>query len=137
MSKETITLIAAIVTTVVGVGSFFHYFLMITSWPRATGRVVGNEAGRGSSGEGFENWSYFPLVEFQAADSQTYKIKGDIGRNHEWPLGQAVPLQYRPANPRHATIAKGWQRLLFSCAFLGFAVASWAVVLDQQGNIRL
>lgn len=132
MSVETITLIAAIVATVVGVGTFFHYFLMVNGWPRATGQVVGNEAGRRNDG-GFDRWSYFPLVEFQAADGKTYRIKGDIGLNEEWPLGQAVKLRYRPANPNHATIAKSWQRLLFACVFLGFAAASWMAVLDQRG----
>ncbi len=136
MSEETITLIAAIIATVIGVGSFFHYFLMANAWPRTTGRVVGNEAGRRSDA-GFDQWAYFPLIKFQAADGRTYRIKGDIGLNDEWPLGQAVQLRYRPANPQHATIAKSWQRLLFACVFLGFAAACWLAVLDQHGLVRL
>lgn len=136
MSVETITFIAAVAFTVIGVGTFFHYFLMVSGWPRATGQVVGNEAKRRTD-TGFDQWSYFPLVEFQAADGRAYQIKGDIGLNDEWPLGQAVQLQYKPANPQHATIAKAWQRLLFACVFLGFAVASWMAVLDQQGLIQL
>jgi len=136
MSEEIITLIAAIAFTVIGVGTFFHYFLMVNGWPRTWGQVVGNEAGRRTDA-GFDQWSYFPLVEFQATDGRTYRIKGDIGLNEEWPLGQAVQLRYRLANPQHATIAKAWQRLLFACVFMGFALASWAALLDQQGFIRL
>ena len=31
----------------------------------------------------------------------------------------------RTANPKHATILKGWQRLAFSAVFIGFAIACW------------
>jgi len=34
-------------------------------------------------------------------------------------------LRYRAANPTHATIAKGWQRLIFSAVFIFFALAGW------------
>jgi hypothetical protein len=39
MTVTTITLIAAIAFTVIGVGAFFHLFLMILWWPCATGTV--------------------------------------------------------------------------------------------------
>ena len=44
MSVATITLFAAIAFTVVGVGTFFHYFLLIFWWPRAAGTITGNVA---------------------------------------------------------------------------------------------
>lgn len=49
MSEATITLIAAIASTVIGIGTFFHYFLSMLSWPRATGTVTGNVADLRSS----------------------------------------------------------------------------------------
>ena len=123
MSEATITLIAAVVATVIGVGTFFHYFLSVLRWPRATGQVVGNTAElRSGDGGGY---AYFPQIEFRASDGKTYEVRGDFGRNDEWPIGQRVELRYRASNPNHATIAKAWQRLLFSAVFLFFAIASW------------
>ena len=123
MTVETVTLIAAAVASIVGVGTFFHYFLMICRWPRATGRVVGNVSQMRST-EGTE-YAWFPRVEFLAGDGKTYEITGDMGLNDEWPLGQQVALRYRASNPNHASILKNWQRLLFSAVFLGFAGALW------------
>ena len=123
MSVATVTLIAAIVATMVGVGTFFHYFLMVLRWPRATGTVVGNVSQLRST-DGFE-YAQFPRIEFEAADGQTYAVQGDIGRSDEWPIGQKIALRYRASNPNHTTIAKGWQRFLFSLVFIGFAAASW------------
>ncbi len=123
MSVATITLIAAIAFTVVGIGTFFHYFLLIFWWPRATGTVTGNVAGLRST-DGNE-YAYFPRIEFQAANGKTYEVQGDIGLNDEWPIGQRVELRYRAANPNHTTIMKGWQRLIFSAVFICFAVAFW------------
>ncbi len=123
MSVATITLISAIASTVVGLGSFFHYFLSILRWPRATGAVTGNVADLRS----FEgtHYAYFPRIEFQAANGKTYEVRGDVGLNDEWPVGQKVELRYRTTNPNHTTIAKGWQRLIFSAVFMCFAVAFW------------
>ncbi len=123
MSVATITLIAAIAFTFIGVGSFFHYFLMVIGWPRATGTVTGNVADLRST-EGNE-YAHFPRIEFQAANGKTYEVQGDIGLNDEWPIGHRVELRYRASNPKHTTIAKGWQRLMFSAAFIGFAIACW------------
>ncbi len=123
MSEEAITLVAAIGATIVGVGAFFHYFLWVYAWPQATGTVIGNVADlRSTDGN---DYAYFPRVAFQAADGNMYEFRGDIGLNDEWPIGQAVALRYRAANPRHATIMKGWQRLLFSLVFIGFGAALW------------
>ncbi len=121
MSVATVTLIAAIAATFIGVGTFFHFFLMVLRWPRATGTVIGNVA-RLRSTEG-SVYAYFPRIEFRAADGATYEVEGDIGLNDEWPLGQRVALRYRAADPNHTTIMKGWQRLIFSAVFMGFAVA--------------
>ena len=67
MSEATVTLIAAMAFTVVGVGTFFHYFLWIFRWPRATGRVTGNFADLRST-DGTE-YAYFPRIEFRVAAS--------------------------------------------------------------------
>jgi hypothetical protein len=123
MSEAAITLISAIVSTVIGLGAFFHYFLSILKWPRATGSVVGNVADLRSI-EG-THYAYFPRIEFQAANGNTYEVRGDVGLNDEWPVGQKVALRYRATNPNHTTIAKGWQRLIFSAVFIFFAVALW------------
>ena len=123
MSEATITLIAAIAFSLIGVGTFFHYFLMVFLWPRATGTVTGNVTDLRSS-DGTE-YAYFPRIEFQAANGETQEVRGDIGLNDEWPIGQKVKLRYRAANPKHATIMKGWQRLIFSGVFIGFAIACW------------
>lgn len=123
MLEATITLIAAIAFSVVGIGTFFHYFLMILLWPRATGTVTGNVADLRST-DGNE-YAYFPRIEFQAASGKTYEVWGDIGLNDEWPIGQSIELRYRTSNPNHTSTAKWWQRLIFSAVFIGFAVACW------------
>ena len=121
MSEAIVTLIAAVAFTVVGIGTFFHYFLWIFRWPRATGRVTGNVTDLRSTGA--NDYAHFPLIEFRAANGKTYEVRGDIGRSDEWPIGQKVELRYRAANPNHTSIMKGWQRLIFSAVFIGFAVA--------------
>jgi len=132
MSVATITLIAAIAATLIGVGTFFHYFLMVFRWPRATGTVTRNVADlRSTEGNGY---AYFPLIEFQAANCKTYEVKGDIGLNNEWPIGQSVELRYRASNPKHTTIMKGWQRLIFSAVFVGFAIACWYAWLGMSAS---
>lgn len=94
--------------------------------------MVGNVA-RLSSTEG-THYAYFPRIAFRAADGKTYEVQGDIGLNDEWPLGQPVKLRYRTANPNHTTIAKWWQRLLFSVVFLCFAVALWYAWLEMSAG---
>ncbi len=128
MSVATITLIAAVTSTLIGVGTFFHFFLMVFRWPRATGTVIGNVAQLRST-VGTE-YAHFPRIEFRAANGKTYEVQGDIGLNDEWPIGQRVELRYRAINPKHTTIMKGWQRLIFSVVFIGFAIASWYAWLD-------
>ncbi len=128
MSEETITFIAAILFSIVGVGAFLHYFVTVGFWPQTTGRVIGNEAQRRTE-HGFDDYAYFPKIEFIAGDGKTYQVKGDIGLNEEWPLGQVVKLRYRPANPNHVSIAKNWQRFVFAAAFTGFGVGCWVAVL--------
>jgi hypothetical protein len=132
MSGAIITLIAAIAFTVVGVGTFFHFFLWIFRWPRATGTVTGNVTSLRST-EGTE-YAHFPRIEFRAADGKTYEVQGDIGLNEDWPIGQKVELRYRAANPNHATIMKGWQRLIFSAVFVFFAVAFWYAWSGMPGD---
>jgi hypothetical protein len=123
MPEAMVTLIAAIAFTAVGIGTFFHYFLWIFWWPRATGTVTGNVADLRST-DGNE-YAYFPRIEFRVANGKTYEVRGDIGLDDEWPIGQKVELRYRAANPNHTTIMKGWQRPIFSAVFICFAVACW------------
>ena len=77
-------------------------------------------------------YAHFPRIEFQAANGKTYEVQGDIGLNDEWPIGQRVELRYRAGNPKHTTIAKGWQRLIFSAVFIGFAIACWYAWLGMS-----
>ena len=128
MTEETITLVAAIAFTIAGLGAFIHLFLMVNGWPRASGRVVGNEA-QLRSGEGADDYAFFPRVAFLAADGEAYEFRGDIGLSEEWPIGQSVPLRYCASDPNKATILKGWQRLLFAGVFTGFAAACWGAWL--------
>ena len=123
MSEATITLIAAAAATFIGVGTFVHLFLMASRWPRASGTVTGNVADLRSTEA--NQYAYFPIIEFKAADGKTYEIRGDIGLNDEWPIGKKLELRYRAANPNHTTTMKGWQRLLFSGVFLAFGIALW------------
>ena len=123
MTVTIITLFAALASTVIGVGTFIHFFLMILQWPRATGTVIGNVADLRST-EGSE-YAHFPRIEFQAANGQTYEVRGDIGLSDEWPIGQSVELRYRVTDPKQTTIMTSWQRLLFSTVFVGFAIAFW------------
>ena len=132
MSEATITLIAAMAFTFIGVGTFFHYFLMVLRWPRATGTVIGNVAQlRSTEGGGY---AHFPRIGFQAANGKTYEVEGDIGLNDEWPIGQKIELRYRTANPKHTTIMKGWQRLIFSAVLIGFAIACWYAWLEMSAD---
>ena len=128
MSIDTVVLLIAIAATVLGVGLFFHYFLWVASWPRAAGRVVGNEPKK-SNHHLPDEYAYFPQIAFTAADGQDYQVTGDVGLQKEWPVGRAVRVRYRAANPNHASIAKDWQRLLVAAWFLGGAAITWYVVL--------
>ena len=106
MSVATITLIAAIASTVVGVGTFFHFFLMVIRWPRATGTVTGNVAQLRST-DGNE-YAHFPRIEFQAASGKTYEVQGDIGLNDEadWAEGRvALPRGQPEAHNHHEGMA--------------------------------
>ena len=123
MSGETVILIAAILATVVGVGTFFHYVLTILRWTKATGTVVGNVSKMRPIDKSAQ--AHFPRIAFTAADGKDYEVEGDIGLNDEWPIGLQVTLRYRAADPSHATIARNWQRLLFSLVFIGFAAVMW------------
>jgi hypothetical protein len=121
--ETTVTLIAAIAFSVVGAGAFFHLFLSVLRWPRATGTVTGNVS-QARSTDGDE-YAFFPLITFEAADGKSYEVRGDIGLNSEWPLGQQMTMRYRAANPSHATMLKGWQRLAFAAVFIAFGTACW------------
>lgn len=123
MSEAAITLIVAFVSTIIGVGTFFHFFLTVLRWPHATGVVTGNVAK--NVGDRGCKFAYFPLIRFQASNGETYEVRGDIGRTNKWPLGKAIGLQYRAANPKHATTMNAWQRLMFSAVFMGMAAACW------------
>jgi len=87
MSEVTVTLIAAIACTIVGIGTFFHYFLLIFRWPRATGTVIGNVAELRST-DGNE-YAYFPRIEFQAANGKSYEVRGISGSMMSGRLGRA------------------------------------------------
>lgn len=132
MTEDTITLIAAIASTIIGAGGFIHLFLMVNTWPRTSGRVTGNDTMLDSR-ESADKYSFFPRIEFLAADGKTYEVRGDIGLNSEWPIGQEVRLRYCASDPGKATIMKGWQRLMFAGVFAGFAIACWGVWLGLLG----
>lgn len=132
MSVAAVTLIAAVVATVIGVGTFCHFFLMVMCWPRATGTVVGNVTERRSIH--MTRYAYFPRIEVEAADGRTYEVRGDIGLDDEWPLGRKVGLRYRASNPNHTITMKGWQRLVFSLVLVGLAVACWSAWLDMTAE---
>lgn len=123
MSEATITLIVAAAATIIGAGTFVHLFLMAFKWPRTIGNVIGNVTDLRSTEA--NEYAYFPIIEFKAANGKTYEVRGDIGLNDEWPIGQKVELRYRASNPNHTTTMKGWQRLLFSAVFLFFGIAFW------------
>lgn len=123
ISETTLTLFAAIAFSIVGVGTFFHFFLMVLRWPSANGTIVANITKPGSI-EGRTD-AYLPVIEFVAADGKKYEVKGEIGLRKKWPIGQKIPLRYRASNPNHVTIMKAWQRMLFSMVFILFALASW------------
>ena len=132
MSVETAILIAAILATAVGVGTFLNYFLTVLRWPKATGTVVGNVSQKRSIDK--SEPTHFPRIAFTTADGKDYEVRGDIGLKDEWPIGLTITLRYRAADPNHATIARNWQRLVFSLVFIGFAAVMWLVWLAAPGT---
>lgn len=130
MSAATVTLIAAVVASIVGFGTFIHLFLMVLRWPTATGTVVGNTTQARSTQD--TQYAHFPIIEFTSTNGQRFQVNGDIGLSEEWPIGKKLELRYRSSNPNHTTTMKGWQRLLFSAVFIGFAIVSWYAWLTME-----
>jgi len=124
MDTETITLIAALAATIIGLGALVHLVAMVQRWPRAVGEVTDNIAEWAHHGSG-KSAVYFARIAFTDASGQSFSVKGDIGRRSPWPTGEKVTVRYHAANPNHATSMNLWQRLLFAGVFGFFAVMLW------------
>ena len=127
MFEDILTWGFAILFTVIGAGMFVHLGIMAARWPAARGRVVGNIADHRGSEDGTA--AFFPEIAFTARDGREYRIRGDVGRSREWPVGQMVDLRYRAGNPSHTTTLAGWQRIMISLAFLALGLLCWSAVL--------
>ncbi|MDD2047747.1 DUF3592 domain-containing protein [Pseudomonas putida] len=89
-----------------------------------TGTVI--VAGHGGSGR--NSTSLCALIEFQAADQQSYTVSASVCSSG-YDLGDRVPVRYDPVNPRHAMLDSIWDSIflpillfLLSCPFLVVAV---------------
>lgn len=117
MPTETVVIwIALVVSGLIGFGSLFHFFWLMRNWPRATGEVIGNEAGArlGKSSSS----AYFAKIRFRASDGKEYETLGDIGLRKEWPLGTTVEIAYAPDDPSKTMTMNSLQKLIFSGAFI-------------------
>lgn len=122
MTTETIiTWIALVVSGLIGFGSLFHFFWQMRRWPRATGEVIGNEAGT-RLGE-WSDSAYFARIRFRASDGKEYETRGDVGLRKEWPLGTLVDVYYAPADPSKTMTMNSLQKLIFSGAFIAICAA--------------
>ena len=130
--ENTVAWNAAAIFSLIGWGSLFHFSWIVANWPSARGRVVDNHAewSKTRSAEHYAKRNiYFPIIEFDAG-GELHRAKGGVGRGEPWEMGEAVGLHYNPANPDHVLDLNGWQRLLFSGAFIAFGVACFAAAMD-------
>ncbi len=124
MDTSTITLIAAIAATIIGLGALVHLVAIVQRWPQALAEVTGNIAEWAHDDAG-KTAVYFAELAFTDAAGQSFTVKGDIGRRKPWVVGEKLTIRYRAANPNHATSMNLWQRLLFAGVFGFFAVMLW------------
>jgi hypothetical protein len=124
MDTSTITLLAAIAFTIVGIGALVHLVAMVQRWPQAIGQVTGNIA-EWAHDESGKTAVYFAKIAFADAKGQSFTVRGDIGLRKPWTIGEKVTVRYKAANPNHATSMNFWQRLLFAGGFGFFAVMLW------------
>lgn len=127
MTEWVVIWVAAIVATIIGLGTLFHFSYIARVWPKTKGRVTGNVAEFAHHDSG-RSTVYFPEIAFIAADGKGYTVKGDVGLNAPWSIGQTIELHYKTKNPMHAMTLKPWQRLAFSGTFIFFATMSWGVI---------
>ncbi|MEM7424667.1 MAG: DUF3592 domain-containing protein [Pseudomonadota bacterium] len=135
MDETAIVWIAAVVASLIGFGSLFHFSWIARTWPRATGRVVDNCAEYSKGGDaGGVSVAYFPRIEFQAGGGTTHVVKGDVGRRKPAAIGEKIQLWYKPSNPQHAMTMKLPARLMFSGAFIAVGTACWLKIAGLVGN---
>lgn len=126
MFETAFTWFIAIVFSLVGWGSLFHFAWIVRNWPEARGRVVGNRQEYGKAGNVGHHLSRtvvnFAEIEFSAL-GRNYVVKGGVGRSNPWPMGETISLHYKPTNPKHMLDFNFWQRMSFSGAFIFFGGA--------------
>lgn len=89
-----------------------------------------------------EQLSYWPEVEFTAADGRTFRFVSRMGALRPvYRVGQAVPIVYDPANPRRAELRSEASVNFVSVwpAFFGlllFAMAVLPALIIWQGGRR-
>ena len=79
--------------------------------------------------------TYYPVVQFTTADGRTMKFTSAVGYGSEPPLGDAVPVRYRPNDPEQAEIDRAITWML-PAAFgllggLGLLVAAVVVYTEE------
>jgi hypothetical protein len=92
----------------------------------ATGKVVETYRSSSTDDDDHTSVSFYPVVEFQAPDGQTFRFKGSTGSSSpEFEDGARVKLRYNPKNPSEAQLVN------FSQFWLG------PVVITAAGLIAL
>ncbi|MCH9806179.1 MAG: DUF3592 domain-containing protein [Alphaproteobacteria bacterium] len=127
MDGWTVIWIAAVVSSIIGFGSLFHMSYIARYWPKATGRVCGNQ-NRIAHYDCGSGTVYVADVRFEAEDGRCYTIKSDVGLQQPWTVGDTITVHYKPANPNQAMIMTFWERILFSAAFIAPALTCWALL---------
>lgn len=128
--ETTVTWIVAILFSLIGWGSLFHFAWIQRNWPEVNGRVVGNleEYAKGSNiNTGGKRIVNFAKIEFFALGKR-YEVRGGVGRGQPWRVGDSLSLRYKPSNPEHMLDLNFWQRMMFSGAFIGFGGACAAIL---------
>ncbi|WP_407874949.1 DUF3592 domain-containing protein [Qipengyuania nanhaisediminis] len=129
MTETAIAWTAAIIASVIGWGSLFHFAWIVRHWPHAQGRVIDNiaEWSHGDAGMA-RSAAYFPVIAFLAGN-QPHQARGGVGKRKPWAIGTEVNLHYNPANPDHLLDLNAWQRAVFSGAFIAFGAAAFAAAM--------
>lgn len=125
---DTVVWIAAVAASIIGFGFLLHSTYIAWKWPKATGRVVDNIATTSHQDSG-SSPVYFAKITFTAMDRRDYTVRGDVGHQKPWRIGDPVRVHYKPGNPAHAMTMKLWERLVFSGFFIAAAVVCWGLIL--------
>lgn len=131
MDETSIAWIAGAVLSLIGWGTLVHFAMIVRTWPKARGRVVGNiaEWSHGAPEAG-RRAVYFPEIEFDAG-GKVHRARGGVGKAREWAIGTGIDLHYSPDNPDHLLDLTRWQRLLFSGAFIVMGALSLAAAMGR------